>query len=174
MNYRTTPEIELAVANFFNISQHIIVPNISWGLGIHECDLLIVTKSGYATEVEIKVSRYDLKKDQKKWHGHRSNLIKRLFFAIPVPLIDYKEYIPERAGIILVYGPEDSCPYYNTQEWGGPYCKIEKPAQINKMARKLTAEEMIHLGRLASMRIWSLSHALLNNKYDKADYLLNP
>ena len=47
--------------NFFNYRANLIVPNISWGLGLHECDLLVLTSSGYATEIEIKVSKADLK-----------------------------------------------------------------------------------------------------------------
>jgi len=38
-------EMELAVANFFGINSNIIVPNISWGVKIHECDLFIIKKS---------------------------------------------------------------------------------------------------------------------------------
>jgi hypothetical protein len=62
--------VELAVASYFGIRRHLIVPNVSWGLGLrHECDLLIVRESGFAAEVEIKVSKSDLKKDveKRKW-----------------------------------------------------------------------------------------------------------
>lgn len=166
MNYKTTAEIELAIAEFFNIRQHMIVPNIWWGMGlIHECDLFIVTKNGYVTEVEIKINRYDLKKDQKKWHKHQSNMIKRLFFAIPPELSEFRNYIPERAGIIVVYGPNDECPYI--KKYSGPYCKVERPAQINRAAKTLTDKEMLHLGRLAAMRIWSLNRALIERKYEE-------
>jgi hypothetical protein len=54
-----TAEMEVELGRYFNYRQNIIVSNVSWGLGIHECDLLIITKSGYATEVEIKVSLSD-------------------------------------------------------------------------------------------------------------------
>ena len=66
----TTPEIEVRVASFFNPRQNIIVPNISWGVNLHECDLLIIRKSGYGIEVEIKVSKSDLIADAKKPHHH--------------------------------------------------------------------------------------------------------
>jgi len=61
-------EVELAVANYFGIRQHLIVPNVMWGFtGLnYEADLVIVTKAGYAKEVEIKVSRADLIKDKEK------------------------------------------------------------------------------------------------------------
>lgn len=54
-------EMEIAIANLFDIRKNIIVPNISCGLGIHECDLFIVRNSGYCIEVEIKRSEQDLK-----------------------------------------------------------------------------------------------------------------
>lgn len=57
-----TLEIETAIAMKLDIRKHIIVPNISWGAGLHECDLLVINKSGYATEIEIKISKSDLKK----------------------------------------------------------------------------------------------------------------
>jgi hypothetical protein len=141
--------MELAVSNFFGIRQNMIVPNVSWGLGIHECDLLIVTKSGFASEVEIKISKHDLKKDGEKHHGHRSRLIKRLFFAIPLSLVEFSIYIPARAGILVVRNAEF-----------GNFCELQRPAEINKEATPLTMEQIIHLGRLASMRIWSLKNTI--------------
>ena len=78
-----TEEIEIAIASYFGISRHIIVTNISWGLNLHECDILIIRESGYAVEVEIKRSKQDLLNDFKKQHGHRSKKIKELWYAIP-------------------------------------------------------------------------------------------
>jgi len=63
-----TSDIEFAVAKYFNFRKNLIVPNVSWGFNIHECDLLIVRKSGYAIEVEIKISKSDFKADFKKIH----------------------------------------------------------------------------------------------------------
>lgn len=150
----TTLEIELAVSGFFGVRQHLMVPNVSWGLGLHECDMLIVTKSGFANEVEIKVSRYDLKRDLNKHHGHRSRLIRRLFFAIPKDLSEFTNLIPEHAGIILIV----------KNQYDENVCNLVRPAQVNKGAKPLTTEQIIHLGRLASMRIWSLKGTLVNRK----------
>lgn len=36
----TTIEIEERIANYFGVRRCIIVPNISWGMYMHECDLL--------------------------------------------------------------------------------------------------------------------------------------
>lgn len=54
MNYEKTVEMKLALSSHFGIRQNLIVPNISLGLGIHECDLLILAKSGYLYERESK------------------------------------------------------------------------------------------------------------------------
>ena len=72
-------EIEEAVARYYDYRSHIIVPNVSWGWDIHECDLIVVRPSGYAIEIEIKRSRADIKADGDKRHGHvdRQNRIKQ-------------------------------------------------------------------------------------------------
>lgn len=64
-----TIELEIAIMEYFGIRQNLIVPNVSWGMnGLHECDVLILSKAGYATEVEIKISKPDLLKDRDKKH----------------------------------------------------------------------------------------------------------
>lgn len=136
--------IELAIANYYDFRQNMIVPNVGYGLGIHECDLLIVRKSGYAIEVEIKISIADLKADFNKTHGHRSTKIKYLYYAIPEKLKEKAlPLIPENAGLFII--KEES-----------NYVICVKPAIQNKSARKLSVEEIEQLGRLATMRIWNL------------------
>ena len=69
--------IEVSVAIYFGVRQNLIVPNVSWGLDFgHEIDLLKVSQSGYATEIEIKVSKQDIIRDKskKKWMGHSYGL----------------------------------------------------------------------------------------------------
>jgi hypothetical protein len=95
-------EIEIAVARYFHPRVNLVVPNVSWGMGLHECDLLVITRAGYAYEVEIKISKSDLKKDREKRHCHVSSRISRLYFAIPKELENCIDYVPERAGIISV------------------------------------------------------------------------
>ncbi len=154
-----TSEIELAIAIYFDPRKNIIVPNISYGMGLHECDLLIVNKDGYATEVEIKISKADLKKDASKSHGHRSNKIKRLYFAMPEDLFteDLIQLIPERAGIFLIR-KKQSYPSYdgvNTYYSGPKVIKYRNP-QNNKDAVSLTDKEKANMGRLGMLRYWNL------------------
>jgi len=139
-------DIEIAVANYFNIRQNLIVPNISWGLFIHECDLLVITKAGYAWEVEIKVSRSDLIKDKEKRHGHFDKRIKDLYFAMPEAMEKDIEHVPERAGIILV---NDRL-----------RCKTLRKPQSNKNAIPFTDKEKFQVARLGALRIWGLKKKL--------------
>ena len=147
----TCLEIEIAVAHYFNYRTHMIIPNIYWGAGlIHECDLLVINcKSHYATEVEIKVSKADLKKDFSKAHNHISVMIKNLYYAIPIELLETAlELIPATAGI-LIYGKKHR---FSDRDEIYRY-RIAKP---NHTFRKMTDEEMMNLGRLGCMRIWNL------------------
>lgn len=158
-NKITTLEIEARIAGHFDYRQNLIVPNISWGMNIHECDLLVVSKSGYATEVEIKISKADLKKDALKKHNHedRLNRIRRLYFAIPESLRDCIEFIPERAGIlILSRGVSFGEDYL--------YCKVFREARVNNSCRKFTEEERFNVARLGCMRIWGLKRKIIKAK----------
>lgn len=143
MNYETVNEIEIAVARYFDARINMIVPNIFWGLDLqHECDLFVLTKTGWAYEVEIKVCKYDLRNDAKKRHGHNSKLLRKLYFAIPEKLESEIDNIPERAGVLIVGA-------------GGRVKKVRE-AEQNKMAIKIPNDKALKLGRLAAMRIWNL------------------
>ena len=84
-------DIEIAIMKHICVRKNIIVPNVSWGIQgkdfkpLHECDLLSLSLSGYATEIEIKTSKADLLKDKEKEHKHKHDhiLIKNLYFAVP-------------------------------------------------------------------------------------------
>lgn len=149
MRFNST-HIEIAVANHFNPRVNIIVPNVWWGLGLfHEADLLIVTSSGYATEVEIKISEQDIKNDLSKNHNHESKKIKRFYYAVPEFLKD-SEYLPKDCGLITV---DDNL-----------RCKTIRAPRINKAARKLSDKEILKLLHLGCMRIWSLKQGMNNLK----------
>jgi len=148
----TTAIMEVAIAQYFNYRTNLIVPNISWGLYIHECDLLIITPSGYAYEVEIKTNKHDLIRDQQKHHKHDCRKIKKLYFAIPECLQNYIDCIPEKAGIIIVK--------YNNYKWT---CYKIREAQIN-YNYKFSDKERFQVARLGAMRIWDLKDNL-NRRY---------
>ena len=141
----TTLDIELAVSNYLDVRANLIIPNIHWGFGIHECDLLCMSSSGYLKEIEIKISASDLKRDHLKEHNHEDTRIKSLFFAIPEELLKYINYIPDRAGILVISNIN-----------GRHRVKILREAEINRLATPLSIEDQYKLARLGALRIWSL------------------
>jgi hypothetical protein len=149
----STLELEVAIARQYNPRRHIIVPNVSWGANIHECDLLILSKSGYATEVEIKVSLSDLKKDFTKKHKHDSDKIKYLWYCVP----DYHkdialELIPEKAGLLIAQRYQNKTLITHVRE---------STARVN--CKKWSDEEMMNVMRLGCMRIWNLKSTIISN-----------
>jgi hypothetical protein len=141
-------QIEIAAANFFDIRRNIIVPNVSWGLGLHECDLLVVRRQSLcAIEVEIKTTKADLKKDARKRHGHKSNKIRQMYFAVPEKLAAFAlETLDPEIGVLSVVGLRAT--------------QI-RPARIRAGARPLSQAEALTLATLGTMRIWSLKRNLL-------------
>lgn len=160
----TCAEIEIAVANNFDTRKNIIVPNVSWGAGLHECDLLVINGNGYATEVEIKTSKSDLKKDFEKPHQHHSEKIKNLYYAVPENLLEAaRELIPAHAGLIV-------CKRINTP-WDSNISRVisefvRKPKPTHKY-RKMTELEILNVARLGCIRIWKLKQTIFTRNTSK-------
>lgn len=149
----TTLEMETAVMRYFKPRQNCVVPNVSWGMGFrHELDVLVVSKQGIGTEIEIKISKADLLKDKEKKHGHIDpmNRIRRLYFAVPEKLKDaaLKE-IPDRSGLLVVREHNYAL-----------YCVEARPAKQNMTSRKFTDQEIKDLYRLGSLRILGLKQKI--------------
>ena len=164
--------IEYYTAKLFGIRNNYIIPNVSWGFDIHECDLLVISsKSNYVTEVEIKISLSDLRADFKKRHNHNDsqNRIKYLYFAMPEVLISYAEDIlPKSVGLIEI--KEIKVNGYNNYYEANFYRKAE---QI-KNSRALTDDEVFSLLRLGCMRVWNLKYKIIPKKKKiKQEYTLN-
>lgn len=160
-----TIEIEVALMMHYGIRQNIIVPNVYWGIDglYYECDIVKLTMSNYATEIEIKVSKSDLLKDKEKMHGHISNLFKYLYFAVPEELVDIAlSEIPQRAGLFSVSR------YKRQYTWEKmPYnyivTEVRKP-QKNKGCHKWTDEQRHKLAKLGAMRILALKKKLIEKE----------
>jgi len=152
-----TIEIEIAMMAYLNVRQNLIVPNTHWGLylgnkAMHECDLLMLTKSGYATEIEIKVSKSDLLNDNKKLHFHSHEYITKFYFAVP----DFLEEvaltsIPDHAGLFVLKYKKD----------GSLKVTKRKDAFRSKASIKWNDKERYQLARLGAMRILGLKKKLL-------------
>lgn len=173
----TIEEIELAIYDsyLFNNKTDLFVPNVSYGLLNHEADMIIMSKSGYLTEIEIKRSFSDFKADFKKKHTHDDPLIKNFYYLVPISIKDkvmeflynkfpeYKEK-PWIMPAVLVYDED------------GMIDKVkESGPAFRKDARKLFLEEQFQLARLGCFRSWKYKEKLLllekevNNKKDDND-----
>lgn len=139
----------------FYLRTHLcVVPNVSWGLIDHEADLLAMSKTGYLTEVEIKVSFADWKADlakrkwkSAKWSGkYQSGMIKRFYYAAPAALaVRHAELeIPDFAGVVSV------------SDLG--IATIIKPAKNITGHRKLSLLETHKLLRLAAIKAWRMAY----------------
>lgn len=168
---KTIEEIEVALAQSRNLGFYrgLIAYNVI-GLGAnlaigHECDMLVLTKSNYLMEVEIKRSFSDFLNDFKKPHRNEveeNGIISCLYYAVPSVLRGkcYNELVNNniKAGLILY--TEDL------------YCfKYSVAPRISN--RKLTNDEIIELGRLASLKVIAMKRkiAKLQNNIKETKHL---
>jgi hypothetical protein len=131
-----------------------------------EADFLAVTKAGYLTEVEIKVSRSDFQAEFKsKAHKHRvlqegvpkqgqwrhktgydldwttvqPHRVKHFYFAMPHELATQLEpLVPTYCGLVAIS---------TGGRFGALKVKVLRPAPILKNHRKLTQEEIHQIMR---------------------------
>jgi len=160
----TAQQVEIAVINHFNPRRNLIVSNVSWGLfAYHEADLVILSPYNCGTEVEIKVTAADIKADLKKRHGHKEEIIRDVWFAVPEELADDPN-IPSYAGIIAVKK-------WKTRSGKQRYSCVRKRLPVkNKDFRKFTEAERQKLLRLGCLRIVGLKEKL-DDKSNKIDEL---
>ena len=159
----TTPEMEKLIYTYFESGSLAIVPKVTKNNGWldtevnpmiwknivnHECDILIVTKNRYLTEVEIKISLSDLKADFKKKHQHKDENIKNFYYAFPEEMKEKAlELIPKDCGILIAV----------KKECGIPYRKIEcyRKPKINKEAKPINNIVLSRIYRLGYLRYWN-------------------
>lgn len=133
----------------FHYQKNLIVPNVYYGWNLdYEADLISVNSSRYVSEIEIKTSKSDLKKDFTKriCHNDPFDRIRYLWYAGPVELLDsFKELCPETSGIITV-------------EWikkTGKWKLVEhRNAKANTKAKKISPIFYSKLARLGTLKYW--------------------
>lgn len=123
----------------------------------HETDLVSVNKTGYATEVEIKISKADFKKDFDKSHYHESGFIKYFYYAVPYYMIDFAlENAPEGVGVMMI-----------TPAKNFGRVTIMREAIARKGARKVPDDKILKMERYMGMRYWSLLHKVRKYFWDQ-------
>ncbi|WP_338949966.1 MmcB family DNA repair protein [Fusobacterium nucleatum] len=157
----TTPEMEKLIYWYFEKSSLVIVPKVSgnnwwfdsetmiWkNIVNHECDILIVSKNQYLTEVEIKISLSDLKADFKKKHQHKDENIKNFYYAFPEEMKEKAiGLIPKEAGILIAIKKEDGIQYREIECYRKP--------KINKGAKPINDKVLSMIYRLGYLRYWN-------------------
>lgn len=157
-----TIDIELAIMREMKFLQNVIVPNISEMTGfLHfETDMVVLSKHGYATGFEIKVSKSDLKADFKKdqhvrvndllkgeyWFKWYYGKFKYFYYAVPECLLeDTLKLVPDTFGV-----------YYLNE-----YNRLTMARPSRELFRyKWTDNERLNLMRLGVMRIYTLKKSL--------------
>jgi len=159
------------VMQYFNPRQNIVVPNVFWGMGFgHEVDVLVCSKLGYTTEVEIKISRGDLLADFRKKHDHSDPKINSHYFAVPEYLEDLaREYLRPGWGLLVLkhrraYIPDCHSKKVSDEivDCGTRYVvhgyEIKKVVNAKKKFRQpgFSSTDMNELNRLGCLRIADL------------------
>lgn len=150
----------------------VLVDNCNW-TG-HECDVLGVTTDLRIIDVEVKISRADLKADAKKdkwWHrqwGHwvdgkmvRPDPIARLYppkvwkhyYCLPAEIWkpELLDTLPSKAsGVLLLRGQRNSHTPIAVH--------VERRATPSKDATRLTPAQVMDIARLANLRMWEAYH----------------
>lgn len=157
----TVKDIQALLAEYFGIRNNIIVPNVSWGLLDYEADLLIMNKTGYVTEIEIKRSWSDFLADFKKdENAHKSENIYQFWYCVPDSLYKdciekLKEVYPDSLDRPNVISYSDSG-VLNFHGKSASYCRGKH--------RKMFLEEQLKLARLGAMRYWSSEFKRIKNE----------
>ena len=165
-------EIEVAIASSreFHFLKNLVVFNVN-GLSMtlpihHECDVLVLSKSGYLTEIEIKRSWTDFLADFSKAHQHRSEYIKYFYYCVPLSMCDeVKKYLEENASKNDLYKDRGIITY---DEDG--YIQIKKVAKQYYNPKKLFLEQQLELARLGSMRVITLKKKIIKFQHNDKEY----
>ena len=161
-------EIQLALRDcsfLFDLRNDLVCPNVSWGFLPYEADLLGIKKNGIVTEVEIKRSFEDFKKDFEKDHKHDAPAVTYFYYCVP-------ECISEKCISYMLkhYNVEESDDNYSkglpavlTFDENG---KIKRVSESNKNYifgserrfgyNKVAVDDYAVVGRLVSLRYWDM------------------
>jgi len=147
----------------------VLVDNCNW-TG-HECDVLAVTTDLRIIDVEVKISRADLKADAKKdkwwaragygWEHRDLPPVARIhppkvwkhYYALPAAVWDDKllACLPSAAsGVLLLRQGKAPQPPVLVE------CR--RRAIPDKQATRLQANEVMDIARLANLRMWEARH----------------
>jgi hypothetical protein len=174
---------------FFKHKCLLLVPNTTWAGA--EADVLGVTMDLRIVDVEIKISRSDLKADaaKEKWWKRASNWKFEYDRAVGPPAPDVRRDWPRRvwkhyyalpaeiwkpellealpspcSGVLLLHEGN------GVDGIGNPWIdvRVERRATPNKAADRLEPEHVIDIARLSNLRMWDAYARLHRNQTTEA------
>jgi len=145
-----------ALATHFPWWEHKLVTELEIDGG--RADLVLVSKAGYATEIEIKVSRGDWRndRDKLKWmaHGWTRPHVSRFFYAVPEQLANQiPVWVPKDAGILVVRAGS-----------GRDHVREQRAAR-RFAARKLSDAQLTQIERAFYYRFWRQHMEVLGGRF---------
>ena len=149
-----------------------LVPNCLWPGS--ECDLLAITQNLRVVDIEIKISRADLKADAKKakwfhnWNWridgpyvHNGALRSRQwphrvwkhYYCLPADIWqpELLSAMSPVSGVLLIRSNKHD---------DGLQIYVERQAKPDRGAERISAEDAIEIARLASLRMWNAYETL--------------
>ena len=158
MTKLTTKEIENAIVFGWlgGFTENIVIPHLALGLLNHEADIAIISKAGYLTEIEIKRSLDDLKKDFFKKVFHCDERVSKFYFCLPISI---------KAGAFKLFNQHRTqiCRLLGTEEYRHPAIlffdeagNISSVGDARTNGRQLTVEERCKAMRIMTIRYWDL------------------
>lgn len=168
---RTITEIEIALArsSIFDFKKNIVVFNVNgWSKTLpifHECDVLVCSKSGYLTEIEIKRTWSDFLADFKKRHKHENmGLIKYFYYCLPYSFDLKRVYSVLEENKVNYSGIYLYDEYLNLQFRGYRVSQDDYQNRCLQGYKKLTTEQQLEVARLGAMRVIGLKEKLTKIK----------
>lgn len=160
---RSLYEIEVALAEHFNYIKNVIAFNVNGWSGVlpifHECDMLVLSKAGFLTEIEIKRSYSDFLADFKKNHHHESELIKYFYYAVPESILEKaRDFLNENNFL-----PIDGILCYDEDL----NIRTVREAISRPDTRKLFIEQQFEVARLGAMRSVKLKKEIVNDLFSE-------
>lgn len=178
MSWSETTIAKVLARQFFERKNLVLVPNCTWPGS--ECDLLVVNPDLRIIDVEIKISRADLKADAKKekwWHSLSyaeatargvepwnskepatwPRKVWKHYYCMPAEIWDESLLgcLPSPASGVLLL---------KTQQYDGRLIvQCARRATPNKNCDRITPAGALDIARLASLRMW--------NAFDRIDEL---
>ena len=162
----TTQEIEeMIIRKEVSLRNEIAIPNLSWGMLEYEADLVVINKTGYMREYEIKRSFQDLKADFKKKCYHDAEQVYQFFYVLPISIKEkalelFRMHQSDEAYIKAFGESTERCEalpaviFYNDE--GHIVDRTRFGGHLRGKHRKLFLEEKLTITRLISLRYWNL------------------